>query len=82
MLIESSRNYIIILRRWELKINLEDSIPSKIRLMNETHAFRIWDACLVLVRPDGFSAWRSDSLYKVHNASQVLLQAIGHTSPL
>ncbi|KAJ5953631.1 nonribosomal peptide synthetase 14 [Penicillium verhagenii] len=45
------------------------SIPLKsLCLMNETHAFRIWDACLVLVRPDGVSAWRSDSLDKVHNA--------------
>ncbi|KAJ5597213.1 hypothetical protein N7537_007297 [Penicillium hordei] len=26
--------------------------------------------------------WRSDSLDKVHNASQVLLQATGYTSPL
>ncbi|KAJ5459110.1 monooxygenase [Penicillium desertorum] len=61
----------------------QHSIPLKsLCLMNETHAFRIWDACLVLVRPDGFSAWRSDSLDKVHNASQVLLQAAGHTSPL
>ncbi|KAJ5885451.1 monooxygenase [Penicillium taxi] len=61
----------------------QHSIPLKsLCLMNETHAFRIWDACLVLVRPDGFSAWRSDSLDKVHNASQVLLQATGHTSPL
>lgn len=51
-------------------------------LMNETRAFRIWDACLILVRPDGFSAWRSDSLDKVHNASQVLFQETGHTLPL
>lgn len=59
------------------------SVPLKsLCLMNETHAFRIWDACLVLVRPDGVSAWRSDSLDKVHNASQVLLQATGHTLPL
>lgn len=58
-------------------------IPLKsLCLMNENHAFRIWDACLVLVRPDGVSAWRSDSLDKVHNASQVLLQATGHTLPL
>lgn len=61
----------------------QHSIPLKsLCLMNETHAFRIWEACLVLVRPDGFSAWRSDSLDKVHNASQLLLQATGHTSPL
>ena len=61
----------------------QHSIPLKsLCLTNETHAFQIWDACLVLVRPDGFSAWRSDSLDKVRNASQVLLQATGHTSPL
>jgi FAD-dependent monooxygenase len=59
------------------------SIPLKsLFLMNETHAFRIWDACRVLVRPDGLSAWRSDSLDKVHNASQVLLQATCHSIPL
>ena len=53
-------------------------IPFKgVTLVGEKKARVIWQAGLVLVRPDGFVAWREE-LSSSYDAKKILLQATGH----
>ena len=48
-----------------------------VTLVGEERAREIWQAALVLVRPDGFVAWREEP-GGCYDANKVLLQATGH----
>ncbi|KAL2810742.1 putative monooxygenase [Aspergillus granulosus] len=57
----------------------QSGIPLKVVfLMEEKRASEIWEAGLVLVRPDGHVSWRGDSLADAPQAAAVLSQASGH----
>jgi FAD-dependent monooxygenase len=60
----------------------EKSIPLKhVVLHGEDHAAKIWEKHLVLVRPDGHVAWRSDFLLDRATARAIVETVTGNVSP-
>ncbi|TVY34893.1 FAD-dependent monooxygenase [Lachnellula occidentalis] len=56
----------------------ENRVPLKhVLLPGEDNAFRIWGRHLILIRPDGHVAWRSDSIQDSTSAKKILDTIVG-----
>ncbi|KAL4903193.1 hypothetical protein BDW74DRAFT_180060 [Aspergillus multicolor] len=57
----------------------EKGLPLEIvRLPEEAHAHEVWEAALVLVRPDGFVSWHGNRIDSQHTADWILAKASGN----
>ena len=59
----------------------ELGVPLKVvRLINESLARRLWEKDVVLIRPDGFVAWRGEGSVEEGEARRALARAVGRES--
>lgn len=61
-----------------MKAASDQWVPVKhVRLENEEHAHKIWEKRLVLVRPDGHVAWRTENVETIDEARRAVMTMAG-----